>query len=170
MASNTQRVKCSAVKPKYPLQQGLTPLTYINPIIRRGGEQGDKKVLECHTLHEIELSHLPTWAEIEYQGWIPFSTTKFQVHEPLVIWFNKLVQFSYDDNVDGSVVKAEIDRGVYVERQGSTQDNGQLVWYNKEERDVPKRQRIARGSEDPDESASEGDDVARGPDSLSMTS
>ncbi|GAA0163672.1 hypothetical protein LIER_39639 [Lithospermum erythrorhizon] len=89
-------------------EHGLAQPTHINPIIHRGGERGDKKILECLTLLDPELIHLTTWAEIEYQGWTSFSTTQFRVHEPLVVWFNKHVHFAYSDNPDVSANGAEM--------------------------------------------------------------
>ncbi|GAA0154038.1 hypothetical protein LIER_12133 [Lithospermum erythrorhizon] len=59
--------------------------------------------------------------------------------------------------------RIKIIRESTLRRQGFSQDNGRLVWYNKEERPARKCQRGARCSKDRDESASEGEDVAARP-------
>ncbi|GAA0153773.1 hypothetical protein LIER_11934 [Lithospermum erythrorhizon] len=196
MATKTQRIKRAGIKNCYPLRQGRAQPSHTNPTVRRGGSSGDKK--------------------------------KFRVHEPLVVSFNKHVQFEYRDNPDGSAGRLEmyvicwprkfkfdledferhfdlshegfsdfymqhdfpddIPLGNLTElnillnhnrttprssrridaarqgestlrRQGFSPENGLLVWYNKEERVARKRQQVAGGSGDPEESVSEGDDA-----------
>ncbi|GAA0155573.1 hypothetical protein LIER_13273 [Lithospermum erythrorhizon] len=50
-----------------------------------------------------------------------------------------------------------------LRRHDFSQENGRLVWYNKEERATCKRQRGAGGSGDQDDSASEGKDAVARP-------
>ncbi|GAA0183754.1 hypothetical protein LIER_31111 [Lithospermum erythrorhizon] len=91
----TSRIKRAASKPRYPLKQG------------RGRKSGNNEVLHCYVLHANDLQDLITWREMEFQWWTPFFTSKLPVYEPLVIWFNRHVQFHFDE-CDGEVENDEL--------------------------------------------------------------
>ncbi|GAA0142817.1 hypothetical protein LIER_03632 [Lithospermum erythrorhizon] len=94
------RIKRAVSKSRFPLKQSLIQPSFKNATIIRGGKSGDKEVLACYVFHENELQDLVTWREIEFQGWTPFFTRKLLVHEPLVTWFNRHVQFLFDESED----------------------------------------------------------------------
>ncbi|GAA0139324.1 hypothetical protein LIER_00890 [Lithospermum erythrorhizon] len=147
MASTSQRIKRAAVQTKYPLRQGLIPPTHTNPIVRRGGERGDKKVLDVTPCTKSICVILLLGPKLIIKV-VTFIVLYWRVHA---------LNISIDD-AGIKVIGAST-----LRCQGFTQENGRLVWHNKKERVARKCQRGVRGSDNSDESASEEEDVSARP-------